>query len=141
LALLLASLLLTPDPVSEVVSSDLIQATVAAPTVTAAPELATVEYQLEVSDVNGSVPVQYWFTNDGGGGNKVGLQTTSVRQPFTTTVQIPIGNQVEIAGAVDAEAFNGQITCRILVAGTTIAQNTKSGNGAAVHCSGISFSE
>jgi hypothetical protein len=104
-------------------------------TATAVARLVTVEYQLDVSSSNQSVPIQFWFTSDPEGESKAGSQTIRTGQPFTVTVQMNRGDYVEVAGVI-ANGGKGEIACRIFVEGILIEQSTGKGSGAGVFCSG-----
>lgn len=112
------------------------------PTPTSLPELVTVEYQIEVVSKITSTQVDFWYTSEAEGTNKIESTTIGNVKPFTITKTVTIdpGEHVEIAGVIANGGF-GTLTCRILVDDVLIEQSTSQGPGTSVNCSGFAFSQ
>ncbi len=100
------------------------------------PETVAVEYQLEVSDTDTLVNVQFWYTSGATGNNQTATQSIRSGRPHSIFTNVEPGDHLALSGVITG-GREGKLTCRILVEGQIIQQSTIGGGGAGVYCSGI----
>lgn len=137
-AILIGTITKPNDVVADLESTPETQST-PTPTATPSPELVAVEFQLEVSDVYGVVPVQYWYTNDENGGTEIKSANLSVNNPQPESIEVKSGSHVEVSGVIDADR-SAVLTCRIFVNDVLVEQSQGQGSGAGVYCGAMAIS-
>jgi hypothetical protein len=106
-------------------------------TLTLTPETVSVKYQLALANDSPITPsVDLWHSSGlNQRSQERGLRIPSTEQ-FEVEVQVLPNEFVELFAAIENNQ-SGSLTCRIVVAGTTIQEKTSSGKGAGVYCSGL----
>lgn len=104
------------------------------PTLTPTPDLVSVAYHLTAdSDEWPNLSVDLWYSSGPEQRSQERGRRIPAGDPYIIEVQVPPGTFMELFAAIQSNR-SGELTCRIVVAGKVIQENTGRGQGAGVYC-------